>query len=64
MLLNMGPSFWITVALVGLWLAFFTLKYFIKSTMTKNRTKIIEQLGPMAVRIEKPLFLGFFHPYW
>ncbi|RCI07140.1 asparagine-linked glycosylation protein [Rhizopus stolonifer] len=63
MLLNMGPSFWITVALVGLWLAFFTLKYFIKSTMTKNRTKIIEQLGPMAVRIEKPLFLGFFHPY-
>ncbi|KAI9253173.1 hypothetical protein BY458DRAFT_349645 [Sporodiniella umbellata] len=59
----MGPSFWIAITLAVLSSIFFSLKHYIRASIDRNREKIIAQLGPTASRIEKPLFLGFFHPY-
>lgn len=60
----MGLLFWATSILVIVFFTVFALRLLLKLTSTRNRTKLIQQLGPTAAHIENPLFLGFFHPYW
>ncbi|KAI8880811.1 glycosyltransferase family 4 protein [Backusella circina FSU 941] len=59
----MSFLFWITVILTSSWLGISILKFQINSIIEENRMQILHELGPSAVNIEHPIFLGFFHPY-
>ncbi|RCH83696.1 asparagine-linked glycosylation protein [Rhizopus stolonifer] len=61
--LLLSVSFWVTAFLVVTWVAFSLLRLHINSSVEKHRAQLLQHLGPHASRINKPVFLGFFHPY-
>jgi hypothetical protein len=62
--LILGLSFWATAILGAVWLLLVALNVYIRSTKDANRARLVRDLGEATVRLEEPLFLGLFHPYW
>lgn len=62
--LFLSLSFWITAIAVTLWLTLTVLKFCIKNNAQEHRAQLLQELGPSALHIQQPQFLGFFHPYW
>lgn len=40
------------------------IKSSVSSTKNENRAQLLQALGPDALNIRQPSFVGFFHPYW
>jgi alpha-1,2-mannosyltransferase len=62
--LLLSLSFWITAIVVAVWLTVSVLKFCITNTAEEHRAQLLQELGPSALNIQQPQFLGFFHPYW
>lgn len=60
----MSLSFWTAAIVITMWLVLSVLKFCIKSTAEEHRVQLLQELGPSALNIRRPQFLGFFHPYW
>lgn len=60
----MSLAFWLTALAVVIWLTLSALKIYVSNTTDENRVQLLQSLGPAALNLENPIFLGFFHPYW
>lgn len=57
-------AFWLlAIGLIAVFVAT-VIKSGVSSTKNENRAQILQELGPDALNIRQPSFVGFFHPYW
>ncbi|GAA5801088.1 hypothetical protein HPULCUR_006530 [Helicostylum pulchrum] len=56
-------AFWlIAIGLIAVF-ALTVIKSSVSSTKNENRARVLQDLGPDALNIRQPSFVGFFHPY-